>query len=166
MSDFLKHYKHKTISRFSVGPYHFVNHILEIDSEEKNDDFLREVSGLLMVDQINITEIMNLENERPLDLSQRVSRGMLGTAGVKLQDSTAEGKSAELTRREQELNAREAIIAAQERRIPGNAPLPAADESPAPASTEGEAPAADPATAPATDPAPVKVGGLVLGNRQ
>jgi len=114
---FPKHYKHKTIARFSVGPYHFVNHILQIEDHKADTDFLREVDGLLMVDKINIVEILNLENERPVEPGQRTTHGMLGTAGVKLSDSTAEAKNAELAKRSQELTEREAILAARERRL-------------------------------------------------
>lgn len=162
MSDFLKHYKHKTIARFSVGPHHFVNHILVIDSEEKDEDFKRELAGLLMVDQINIVEVMNLENERPVDLSQRTTRGTLGTAGIKLQDSTAEAKTAELAKRAEELTEREAIIAAAERRIAASAV--AAENFDGTQEGDGvvtedakEEPAAEP------EPTPAKAGGLKLG---
>lgn len=162
---FPRHYKHNKIARFTVGKFHFVNHLITIENEEDHERFLAEVAGLLMVDQVNIVEILNLENERPVSTSGRTTRGALGSNNVKMSDSVAEGKSAELDRREQELMEREANLAARERRIP-NQPE-GFDGTKSGDGVVAQAAATDPGkpeteSTPAPTPGP-RIGGLKLG---
>lgn len=167
---FPKYYKHKTIMRFSVGPYQFANHLLQVDTQEADDDFLREVRGLLAVDQINIVEVLNIENERPVDSTSRIQRGSTASHKVGLSEQSAEARSAELDRREQEIVAREALLVNREAggmRIQYDAALPdseselPAEEAKPLAPITDSAPKAEPASTPA--PAP-RIGGIRLGN--
>lgn len=123
------YYKHKTINRFTVGKFEFQNHLLTIYSDEDNNEFLDHVRGLLPVDQINIVEVQNIENEKPVTTAGgRVTRGNTSSRSS-MQDLTAEARNADLQRREEELLSREAVIAAREREL---VPLVQGEIDPAP----------------------------------
>lgn len=74
-----KFYKHKQIARFCVGRFQFENHFLAVEDTDL-EDFLREHEGLAGVDRTNIVEVLNLENERSIN---RTNRGATDTASIK-----------------------------------------------------------------------------------
>lgn len=102
------YYKHKTIAAFRVGQHQFKNHILTIQKPDDHDDFLREFDGLLELDQINIRELTNIENEKPVEVGRKVIRGSQGSHQASLAEiEGGEAQRAEIERREAVLLTRE-----------------------------------------------------------
>lgn len=77
-----KAYKHRTVKTFKVGRFKFEDHILKIHSEAEHEEFLKAYEGLLGPDRVAIVEVMQLENERPVNTQRRVD-GSLSTAEIK-----------------------------------------------------------------------------------
>lgn len=115
-------YKHNQIANFRVGEFQFENHLLKIDNPELEDIFLQEYKGLMGIDQVNIKQVMNVENERPVD-TNRVIRGASSTTARPAE--LGDGRKDELDRRDSELVQREAVVAQRETELSEAASLKA-----------------------------------------
>jgi len=103
-------FKHKLAASFRVGPHQFADHIYQINSADAYNDFMREFDGLLEIDQVNLTQIMNIQNERPIE-HRKVIRGSQSVSQVNASElASASERQGELDRREAIVNQRFAEI--------------------------------------------------------
>ena len=79
---YFKAYRHNKIRRFKVGPFEFEDHILKIQTEEENEQFVQLHEQLHPRDRNAIVEILNLENTRKVG-GMKTIRGAADTTSFK-----------------------------------------------------------------------------------
>lgn len=89
-------YKHRRVKTFKCGKFKFEDHILKIYSEAEHEEFKRTYKGLLGIDKQAIVEVLQLENERPVNLSRRID----GAASTSKMVDSAETKAPAETEKE------------------------------------------------------------------